>query len=461
MSALMNARRQGEATGGPAETAELHSFPRAPRNIEETGLNTLFLVELASKILYNGGQLRLTELATRIKLPFGVLEPLVGFMRAERLCEVVRRGEAETDVTYTLTELGRVRAEDYLQKSRYAGPAPVTLQDYVAQVQKQSIAGMRVTHEQMDSVFSKVVANPRVLGQFGAAMNSGRAMFLYGPAGSGKTFLAERLAKVLSGRVYVPYAIAIDADVIQVFDPQVHRRVDIEVIPGSIIESRKNRDERWQLCERPVVVAGGELTLAMLDIEFDEHARYYHMPPQVKANNGLLVIDDLGRQLVPPHQLMNRWIVPLDRKVDYLSLHSGAKFTVPFDVKVIFSTNLTPQVLDDDAFLRRLGYKIFLGPLDELEYRQVFRGVCEELGIAYADRWVEYLLRRHQYHGDRPLLACIPRDILEQVRDRTAYSGAQLELSEEMLDWAWGNYFAGGWNAGETQVPVGATFEGA
>lgn len=454
----MNAIQQPALPGQPEfhDAAELQRawFPRAPRNVEETGLNFQFLLELMTKILFACGQLRLVELSQRTCLAIGVLEPLLAFARTERLCEVVRRGEAETDITYTLTELGRLRAEDCLQKNRYTGPAPVTLDAYVKQVQMQSIRGMHVSRDGMQEVFSRFVIKERVLEQFGAAMNSDRAIFLYGPAGSGKTFLAEQLVKLLSGQVYVPHAVVIDGEVIQVFDLLIHREVSLDVVPGSILERRRNRDERWVLCQRPVVIAGGELTLSMLDVEYDEHARFYHMPPQVKANNGLLIIDDLGRQLVPPHQLMNRWIVPLDRHVDYLALHSGKKFMIPFDVKVIFSTNISPAELDDEAFLRRLGYKIFLGPLDAGEYQAIFRQVCEQFGIQFNDRAFAYLLQEHHEKEGRPMLACLPRDLIGQVKDRVAYGDLRPELSEDLLDWAWANYFANDWQNRRTPLRV-------
>jgi DNA-binding PadR family transcriptional regulator len=418
--------------------------PRAPRTVEEAGLSLFFVVELITKIFHRGGQLRLLEVAERSKLPIGVLTQVLDFMRNERMCEVYRRGETETDVTYTLTDLGRQRAEQYLQRSQYAGAAPVSLDAYLAQVQRQTITEMTVDREKVRQAFSGVVVNQRILDQFGAAMNSGRAIFVYGPAGAGKSFIAEKLVGLLSGYVFFPYAIAVDNEVIQVFDPLVHKPVDVSHIPVPEptmgIDRRRAFDERWVLCHRPVVITGGELTLSMLDLEFDRAARFYNAPPQVKANNGLLIIDDLGRQLVEARDLMNRWIVPLDRRVDYLALHTGKKFSIPFDVTVVFSTNLAPSDLADEAFLRRLGYKIRIDALSEGEYREIFQQVCANLQIPFTEQGLEYVRHCHT-RDNKPLLACIPRDILGQVRDRARYTGVKPELADELLEWAWKNYF--------------------
>jgi DNA-binding PadR family transcriptional regulator len=416
-------------------------LPAMPERVEDTGLAFSFLVELLAKTLYVRGQLRLPELTAHVKLRPGVLESLLAFMRAERLCEMVRRGESESTITYSLTDLGRARAQDFLQRNQYAGPAPVSLKAYVEQIKQQSIAEMGVTREQLKEAFRGIVIKDQLLDQFGAAMNSGRAIFVYGPAGSGKTYISERLVGLLSGNVAVPYAIEVDNEVIQVFDPVVHEPVDVARSSSSLLDRGCSHDSRWVMCRRPIVLTGAELTLSMVDLEFDQKTRFYQAPPQVKANNGLFIVDDLGRQLVSAQDLMNRWIVPLDRRVDYLALHTGKKFRVPFDVIVVFSSNMPPSKLADEAFLRRLGYKIFVGTLDEPEYRRIFIQMCEQARIPFVEDSYYYLLEElHGKHG-KPLLACMPRDILEQVRDYARFQGTKPELAPGLLDWAWNNYF--------------------
>lgn len=425
-----------------SERRSAQQLPRLPTTVEETDLNFLFLVELLTKILFMRGQLRLFHIVQYSKLSVGVLEPLLAFMRTERLCEVSRSSETETSISYNLTELGRLRAEDFLQKSQYVGAAPVSLQTYTNQVHSQSVADMVVTRERLARVFSGLVVKESILRQFGAAVNSGRAIFVYGPAGSGKTFLAERLAGVLTGNVAIPHAIVVDSEVIQVFDLHAHTPLLPEEGGDLHLDRRQAGDQRWVMCHRPVIKTGGELTLSMLDLDFNDSARFYQAPPQVKANNGLLLIDDLGRQMTPAIDIMNRWIVPLDRHVDYLALHTGKQFMIPFDVIVVFSTNMPPSELADEAFLRRLGYKIYVGPLDEEAYRLVAKQVCNELEIPITNEGLNYLLNEHHYKENRPLMACIPREILGQARDVARYEGAAPELSEVFLDWAWNNHFA-------------------
>ena len=345
-------------------------------------------------------------------------------------------------LVYALTDLGHSRAEEYLRLSQYTGPAPVSLAAYTAQIQRQTIANLTVTRADMLRAFAGIVIAEPVLDRFGAAMNSGRAIFVYGPAGAGKTFIAERLVALLEGSVYIPHAILVENQVIQIFDPLSHRPVrEVTDLDMAALAHGRGADRRWVLCARPFVIAGGELTLGMLDLQFDRGARYYAAPPQLKANNGMFVVDDLGRQLVKPKDLMNRWIVPLDRRVDYMALHTGEKFTVPFDVIVVFSTNLSPTELADEAFLRRLGYKIHLGAVDEAQYREICVQVCREHAIQCDDQTIDYLIAQFKKE-QRPLLACTPRDLLSQVRHQALYRGAPPALTRELLDWAWKNYFA-------------------
>ena len=382
---------------------------RAPRTVEETGLPFLFLVELLVKILFLRGQVGLPALSTHVKLGAGVLEPLLAFMRAEKLCEARRNGSSGTDADlyYQLGDQGRLRAAEYLRRNAYSGPAPVTLADYSNQVLAQSVAHMHVTRDDVLREFRDVVASSAVLDQLGAAMNSGRALFFHGPAGSGKSYLAERLNGLLSGAIALPHAVMVDGEVLPFLDPMLHTLSNKGPVPS---------DPRWVRTQRPAVLTGGELTLDMLDLQFDQGARLYQAPPHLKANNGIFIIDDLGRQRCSPLELMNRWIVPMDRAIDYLSLHNGHTFQVPFDVVVVFSSNFLPERLSDAAFLRRLGYKIEVPALSAAHYETVFRQTCATYGVAFDAAAFAFLLQRHA-RGATPLLACYPRDLLRQVRD--------------------------------------------
>jgi RecA/RadA recombinase len=417
----------------------------APRTVEETGLPFLFLTELLAKTLALRGQLRLAELAAHSKLPPSVLDPLLAFMRAEKLCEIGRRGSSGTDadLCYTLTETGRARAADSLRRDAYAGPAPVPLEQYAAQVLVDSVRHQGVTRAGMDAAFGALSIAPALRDQLGAALNSGRAIFIHGPAGSGKTHLAERLHLLLRGEMALPYAIMVDGAVVTVFDPLVHTVIDEGSPPPGLFDRRAPRDLRWLRSRRPAVLTGGELTLDMLDLRFDSGARLYLAPPHLKANGGIFIIDDLGRQRCSPTELMNRWIVPMDRHLDYLTLQNGYKFPVPFDVVVVFSSNLAPATLGDAAFLRRLGYKLHIGALTPAQYEAVFIEQCAALGIEYQAEHFHYL--RDQLHAQtqQPLMACYPRDLLGQVRDLARYEGRAPQLDRTVLAWAWNNYFTG------------------
>ena len=441
-----------ESTVAPADL-------RAPRTVDDTGLPFLFLVELLAKVLHQRGQLRLPELASHLKLNVSVIDPLIVFLRTEKLVDVARIGGSGTDadLAYVLTEAGHLRAGAVLARNAYAGPAPVTLAAYTAQVLAQSVAGMRITRAGMAAAFDNVVVDPRVLDQLGAGMNSGRTLFLHGAAGSGKTYLAERLRDVLTGLIAVPHALMVDGEAIPLFDVMQHRLAAVDaadVAPLSAFDRGSALDARWvRNVRRPAALVGGELTLDMLDLRFDPHTRLYNAPPHLKSNNGIFIIDDLGRQRCQPDALMNRWIVPMDRGVDYLTLHTGLSFQVPFDVIVVFSSNFVPQRLSDGAFLRRLGYKIDVPAASPADYARLFRQACEESLVPAADGVFDALMALHAEHAV-PLLACYPRDLVRQLRDLARYEERPVQLDPATLAWAWSNYFAHG-----TGVGSGCTLE--
>ena len=450
--------------GHGSHTSSAAALPRAPQTLDDTGLPSSFLVELLAKTMLQTGITRLTELSAELCLPAAVLEQVCQFMRRETMIEVLRRGQHEADQHFDLTQLGRARAGDWLARNSYVGPAPVPLPAYVARVQAQSVTQQHITADDVHKAFADLIVPPELMDRLGTAVNSGRPMLLYGEAGSGKTYLAQRLQRLLGGPVAVPYAVIVHGEVIRIHDAHCHQAVPelaaatsparssgsglgnsgglASMGSTSALDGRSRPDTRWLLCQRPCVVSGGELTLAMLDLSFDARAGFYEAPPHFKANNGLFIVDDLGRQVVTPRELMNRWIVPMERRHDHLMLRNGAKFTVPFDMVLVFSSNLRPQQLEDAAFLRRLGHKIEVAALGLADYRRVFERVCEAEAMVF-DAEVFALLCQH-YHAasGRGLLACYPRDLLHLIGSRCAYLGVVPQLSPAMLDWAWNAYFA-------------------
>ena len=427
----------------PPALAEL---PPAPKQPQDTGLPLLLLSELLLKVMHQHGLQHLHELSQHLKLGPALLEELVVPLRKEGLIEVRLRGALNGDVVYELTGAGRSRAADALSRNLYSGPAPVPLKAYTERVLAQSVSGMRVTQQRLERVLADVAMRPELRDQLGAAMNSQRAVMLYGPPGAGKTYLCQQMARMLIGDIAVPHAVEVGGEIIRLFDPLVHKLApgvasSLEVLRPSL-DNRQRADARWQLCERPVVVTGGELTLEMLDLVFDPRAGYYQAPPHFKANNGLFLVDDLGRQLITPRQLLNRWLVPMEQRHDYLMLRNGAKFSIPFDTLLLFSTNLQPAEVADDAFLRRISYKIYVGEVELDDYRRITREVCESCAVPFTDAAFDYLVQHYHLRLKRPLLACYPRDLISQIADYATYLGRPPELSTEMLDWAWHNYFA-------------------
>lgn len=434
--ALERSNQRAEIVSG--SRARTDSLPPSPKSIEETGLETAMLVDLAARLLMQRGRSRLNRAADVLRLPISVVAQVFETLRSQKLSQVSGHSGVGSEVEYELTESGHRFAREAFARCQYVGPAPVSLSAYQAMVGQHSIRHQGLDARTVRNAFEGIVIDPLVLDQMGAAMNSGRAILIYGPAGSGKTFLAEHLAGLLPGEVAVPHAVTVGGEIVQIFDPLIHETIAPVRTDGLI---RRDTDDRWQRCRRPVVIAGGELTLSMLDLQFDPGTRFYQAPPHVKANGGLFVVDDLGRQMVSPRELMNRWIVPLDRDRDYLTLHTGFKFVVPFDLALIFSTNLEPQDLADEAFLRRFGYKVHLGPMPVADYRRIFKEVCQQYGVHFDEAAFDWLLRERHGPEERPLLACYPRDLVGRIRDFALYESRMPSVTCDALDRAWNTYF--------------------
>lgn len=406
------------------------------------GLPVSFVADLALRHFARQGELKLSTVAQYLGLPVPVVDKLLTHMRSLALLEVPRRGTLEGDISFALTDVGQRMARMAFEKCRYVGPAPVPLADYVAQVREQARQQLPVRAERLQQVLEDVVMAPEWLPTLGSALNSGRAIYLYGESGSGKTYLAEHMVRTLEGHIWVPHAVYVDGEVVQVFDPIVHRRVDLEPLHERALAHAGCADGRWVRAERPVVIAGGELTLDTLDLEYDPQTRFHNAPPQLKANNGIFVVDDLGRQRASPSQLMNRWIVPLDRQVDYLTLNTGTKFSVPFDVRVIFSSNQPPESLVDPAFARRLGYKIKLHALDATLYRRVVSQACARAGVPEDADAVQYLIHTLHTRDGCPYYPCVAFDVISKIADLDRYLGKPARMTPELLDWGWRAYFS-------------------
>jgi DNA-binding MarR family transcriptional regulator len=433
--------------------------PPAPRSVDATGLSRLSLAELVLKVMLQHGLQHLQALALHLCLAPSVVDDVLQPLRREALVETKRRGATDGDISFELTQQGRQRAGEALARSQYTGPAPVPLSAYLVQVQLQSISSNPISAHALYDALKDVVLLESVQEQLGAALNSHKTVMLYGPPGAGKSYLCQKLGALFSGPIAIPHAIDVEGEIVRVYDPLVHHAISGGAASTSRsggLDLRVRGDERWMVCERPVVVTGGELTLEMLDLVFDARAGYYQAPPHVKANNGMFLIDDLGRQLVTPRQLLNRWIVPMSARHDFLMLRNGNKFKLPFDTTLFFSTNLSPDQVADEAFLRRIGYKIHMGALPLRQYRTVFFDVCEELNVQADGALFDTLLVDfHQKHA-RPLMACYPRDLVSQAVDYATFRGKPRVLTLELIDWAWHNYFASATGPG-FRAPLGVS----
>ena len=435
----------------PAPEADAPSITPVPRNsapvpppppatVAEAGLHPDTLSQLLLKTLI-AGEASGSQLADRLKLPYSLLEAMVQHARVEKLVEVRgTSGAGSAGFRYVLTDLGRDRAQQFMDICRYVGPAPVPLAQYNAYVRACMTARNAIDQEGLSKGFENLIVSRGMLDQLGPAVNSGKALFLYGAPGNGKTVVAQGIGSALGSDMYVPYAIDVDGQIITMFDPVNHQRSASAAETLSVIAGA-SQDQRWEKIRRPVVVVGGELTLEMLDLSFNSIAKFYEAPIQLKANGGVFVVDDFGRQRIPPRDLLNRWIVPLESRVDYLTLHTGRKFEVPFNVFIVFATNLKPESLADEAFLRRIPYKILAKNPTVDEYCRIFELNCRKRGLAFDPVMVEYLERRYYKPRNLQMRACHPRDLVEQVVDICRYQDRELAITRELLDMACGSYF--------------------
>ena len=406
------------------------SWPVIPDRIEDLGIPRSLVNDLILRYLWMHGTGTLASLNAALKLSFPVLETLFHHFRQQQLLDV--KGMLGNDYSFTLTSAGRALATARNEVCQYAGPAPVSIQQY-HQVVKAQAAHVKLSRESLRRAFRDLVLPEEFLDQLGPALIGHQSLFLYGGTGNGKTSVAERILRVYHDTIVVPYAVAVDGHIITQFDPVVHQQA-----PGG----DEMLDPRWVVCERPCITVGGELSASMLELRLDDSTRVFISPFQMKANNGILIIDDFGRQMLSPRELLNRWVVPLDRRVDYLTLASGMKFQVPFELMVVFSTNLNPHDLADEAFLRRIQTKVLVDNVTPDLFDQIFQRVVETNGAPCDPGCAEYLRERCLAAGSSCLRACYPRDIYGLIVAISEYEGRPVRLTRSDIDRAVGLYFA-------------------
>jgi MoxR-like ATPase len=422
-------------------------IPPPMTKLEDTGLSLLWLQDLALKIFYFQGYLSGFKAAEEIALPFaGIVDQILKTLKHEKLIEVKssQMGLGEGAYQYAITGTGIVHAREALERSQYAGPAPVPIEVYNESIRHQSRGRVAITSRTMRQLLSQLVLSETTFQRLGPALNSGSSIFLYGPPGNGKTSVAKAFGNlVLSQTMYIPYALYLDGQIVKLYDSVNHQLApDSDYQPNGAAGMLSGRsDPRWIKIRRPFIMVGGELTLAGLDLVFDDTNKFYEAPFQVKANGGILLIDDFGRQQVRPRDLLNRWIVPLENRVDYLTLHTGRKIEIPFDVLVVFSTNLPPRDLVDEAFLRRLRHKIEISDPSFEDYREIFERVSQQKGIPFNDQGLAYLLQEYYIKCNRKMRASHPRDLCDQILDIARYLSTEPTMTKEMIDRASQAYF--------------------
>ena len=454
----METATRGYVPAGKTTTYQTPFCPQ-PVTVEETGLGLGQLIDLCVKTIYYAGRPSAREICENMAISYNVMEGILAFLKREKFIETVgSSGLGEQQYQYALTDKGTEKGIEALERNQYVGPAPVPFEEYCEVVHLQSIRQLWVNPEIVDRSLGDLVLDDTTHDLVGPAVNSGRSLLLYGEPGNGKSSIAKGIGRMLHGQVLIPHAIDVNGQTIRVFDPRVHTRVE-----EFVAEERRNsftptkvenrRDPRWALCNRPLIITGGELTLADLDLKYSSQAKFYTAPLQMKANCGILVIDDFGRQMVPPAALLNRWIVPMEARVDYLSLLSGDMIELPFELFLVFSTNIPPHQLGDEAFFRRIRHKIEVGDPDEKSFLGILRMVCERQNIPYSEEAGRYLIERYYRPTGRHFRGVHPRDIIDLLLDISSFQGRQPGFSREWVDLACASYFIDDHN-NLTQAPV-------
>ena len=429
-----------EVTEDDRARTDTNTFiPAEPRSFAEAGISSASVEELICKFLLARGEASIRDISEQVCLPFNLVDEIVVRLKAEQVLGYIDQA-AMNDYICRLTEMGRNRAQRYSELCSYFGSAPVNFADYVKSVTAQTINDQSPTEEDLERAFSDLLIDPQLMVKLGPAVNSGKGMFLFGYPGNGKTSIAERITAAFGPYVWIPRAIAMDRDIVRLFDPMNHEEAPLEDNDSYLSET--NFDKRWVRIKRPTIVVGGELTMEHLEIQYNSQTGISEAPVQMKSNTGLLLIDDFGRQRMSVDELLNRWIVPLEKRYDFLNTSNGKKVRVPFDQLVVFSTNLEPKDLVDDAFLRRIPYKIEVANPSIENFVKLFEIMSKIYKFEWRPDLIKYLIETHYLPTDRPFRNCHPRDLLLQVVNYCKYLKLDRELTKESIDFACENYFS-------------------
>jgi len=422
---------------------EIVPRPTAPQTLEESGLSLDLIVQLVLKMLHFAGELSGTELGRRLGLSYAVIEPALDLLKVQRQLEIVGGGfVGGASYRYRITDSGRTRAALFLESSHYVGIAPVPLRQYQRYMEAFRAAAPRgASRDRVQKAFSHLVISDRVLDQLGPAINAGHSMFVYGPPGNGKTVISQAIRRMLDGHIAIPHALEVEGSIVRLFNPVNHEPVSNGEDDVVSLTTLGAEDRRWVTCRRPMVMVGGELTLASLELSYSSTTGFYQAPVQAVANGGVLVIDDFGRQHCSPRDLLNRWIVPLESRIDFLTLQTGQKFELPFMTLIVFATNIRPAELVDEAFLRRIQYKIFAESPTVDDFIRIFDGCCSELGVTAEAGVARQLLQEYYRPRKIALRGCHPRDLIRQAISLAGYLGRPGHVTMDLLEAACSSYF--------------------